>query len=156
MTLVWSVLIAFLLVVLLYQLVHRLLIKRATVMMQHQAQQATDQVVRDGLATKLPAAQLPQGSTIVADVWGKGVLVFEYELDLAKLDQVTRDWLTADHLGPQLDQAAHAAGVVPVAGAARAFIITDWWTYEDRLHIDVADLINEATREYVADLKKLD
>ncbi len=35
-------------------------------------------------------------------------------------------------------------------------VITDWWEYEHQLHVDVANLMNEATKEYVADLEKLD
>ncbi|MCF0119127.1 MAG: hypothetical protein HUJ64_05160, partial [Limosilactobacillus mucosae] len=39
--------------------------------------------------------------------------------------------------------------------AAKTFVVTDWWTYEQMLHIDVAYIYNEATREYVMDLRKL-
>ncbi|MGY0245218.1 hypothetical protein ACW2AB_07315 [Limosilactobacillus fermentum] len=46
MTLIWSILIAFVVVVVIYQLVHRTLVKRATIIMQNQAQAATDQAVQ--------------------------------------------------------------------------------------------------------------
>lgn len=151
----WSLLIAFLLVIILYQMVHRGMIKRATMMLQHEAQAQTDQVVALSLRTRLPKELVPRGSTIVADVWGKGVLVFEYELDLVKLSPATRSWLSKDQLAPLLDRTAKEQGILPPAGVKQPFVITDWWTYENRLHIDVANLMNEATKEYVADLKKL-
>ena len=39
--------------------------------------------------------------------------------------------------------------------APKTFVVTDWWTYEQMLHVDVAYIYNEATREYVMDLHKL-
>lgn len=155
MALVWSLIAAVLLVVCLYQAVHRKLIQRATLIMQREAQQQTDRIVQASLATHLPPQQIPQQSTIVADVWGKGVLVFEYDLDLTALTPAQRQWLQATHLVPLFDHQAQAAGITPVSGAPHPFVITDWWTYEQQLHIDVANVRNEATREYVADLKKL-
>ena len=40
--------------------------------------------------------------------------------------------------------------------SSTVFKVTDWWTYENVLHIDVAYVLNEATREYIADLRRLD
>ena len=134
MTLIWSILIAFAVVVVIYQLVHRTLVKRATIIMQNQAQAATDQ------------ANLPTDSVMVADVWGKGVMAFEYVVDMPQLNVEEQEWLTKENLTTALDQ----------VGAPTPLVITDWWEYEHQLHVDVANLMNEATKEYVADLEKLD
>ena len=139
MTLIWSILIAFAVVVVIYQLVHRTLVKRATIIMQNQAQAATDQA-------HLRPANLPTGSVMVADVWGKGVMAFEYVVDMPQLNVEEQEWLTKENLTTALDQ----------VGAPTPLVITDWWEYEHQLHVDVANLMNEATKEYVADLEKLD
>lgn len=39
--------------------------------------------------------------------------------------------------------------------SSRAFIVTDTWLFEGKLHLDVAYLMNDATYEYVRDLKKI-
>ena len=62
MTLIWSILIAFAVVVVIYQLVHRTLVKRATIIMQNQAQAATDQAVQAALKAHLRPANLPTDS----------------------------------------------------------------------------------------------
>ncbi len=145
MTLIWCVLIAFVMVVIIYQLVHRAMIKRAIVIMQRQAQEATDQAVEGALNGHLKESHFPVSSEIVADVWGKGVLAFEYVLDFQRLTKEEQAWLTRENLATALHQVE--AGV-PLE-------VTDWWVYEERLHVDVAYLMNESTKEYVADLKKL-
>lgn len=146
MTLIWSILIAFAVVVVIYQLVHRTLVKRATIIMQNQAQAATDQAVQAALKAHLRPANLPTDSVMVADVWGKGVMAFEYVVDMPQLNVKEQEWLTKENLTTALDQ----------VGAPTPLVITDWWEYEHQLHVDVANLMNEATKEYVADLEKLD
>lgn len=83
---------------------------------------------------------------MVADVWGKGVMAFEYVVDMPQLNVEEQEWLTKENLTTALDQ----------VGAPTPLVITDWWEYEHQLHVDVANLMNEATKEYVADLEKLD
>ena len=77
-------------------------------------------------------------------MWGKGVLVFEYIVDLTQLTPKQQAELT------------QATVVAHLQAQDQAYQVTDWWTYEKNLHIEVAQLSNEATREYVHDLKKLE
>lgn len=140
-------LIAVILVAGLYVWVHRILINRATIMLRRRAQQVTDQAVNHCLQADLGCDRTLQ-SELVADVWGKGVLAFEYHFPAADLAGLTKERLEQtlnDYAG------SHQ---LPVAG--NSFVVTDWWQYEQVQHIDVAYLLNEATKEYVADLKKID
>lgn len=143
MPIIIVVIIAFLVVVLLYQLIHRALVKRAILMMQRQAQRATDGVVLS-LLSQLAPTVAPAESQLVADVWGKGVLAFEYVLDLAAAPATEKNQLQEAPVRAAINQ--QEAGM---------YLVTDWWTYEQTLHIEVAQLSNEATKEYVHDLKKL-
>lgn len=157
MSLVWIIVIAVVLVAVLYVAVHRLLINRATIMLRRQAQSTMDQAVNSVLSDLL-GHQLNLTSQIVADVWGKGVLAFEYSIDCKKegLDLTTNHDFTRHLIGQRLNEYARQVDVRTLPGATRTFVVSDWWTYEGRLHIDVAYLLNEATNEYVADLKRLD
>ena len=157
MSLVWIIVIAVVIVAVLYVVVHRLLINRATIMLRRQAQQTTDQAVNVVISTLL-GHPLNLSSQIVADVWGKGVLAFEYTIDCQKehLDLSTNHDFTRQHIERNLNQVAKKEAVRTLPNATRTFVVSDWWTYEGQLHIDVAYLLNEATNEYVADLKRLD
>ena len=143
MSLIITVIIVFLLVALRYQIFHRMLVKRATLMLQNEAKQATDAMVIPILES-LVGNQAPTDSQIIADVWGKGVLVFEYIIDLNHLTPQQKEGLTKEAVVKQL------------IDSAVEYQITDWWIYEQNLHIEVARLSNEATKEYVKDIKKVD
>ena len=88
--------------------------------------------------------QAPTDSQIISDVWGKGVLVFEYIIDLNQLTAQQKEGLTKEAVAKQL------------IDSTVEYQITDWWTYEQDLHIEVAQLSNEATKEYVKDIEKVD
>lgn len=153
MRLFWICLLAIIIVAVLYTVIHRLLINRATMMVRNQAQEVTDKAVNTAIKTLLHWDK-ELSSQIVADVWGKGVLAFEYHFDYRQLDidlsKFTREKLTAE-----LDNYGQVQEVKTAKNASKPFLITDWWTYEGILHIDVAYLMNEATVEYIADLKRL-
>lgn len=154
MTMAIIIIAALIIVAIIYLAIHRVLINRATLMVRRRAEETTNAAVNAVLPAILgQALPAPLTSQTVADVWGKGVMAFEYVLE-PDLRQLAGD-LTAEKLNASLaDYAAHHQ--LPVAkGASAAFRVTDWWEYEHRLHIDVAYLMNEATREYVGDLKKV-
>ena len=144
------ILVSAIIVIAIYLLIHRTMINRATLMLRKQAQAATDAAMAYALKQNL--LQLPSmpESQLVADVWGKGVLAFEYTLKAKKVTELKEKdverALNADAKEKHLDH---------LPTAAKTFVVTDWWTYEQMLHIDVAYIYNEATREYVMDLRKL-
>lgn len=149
MKILWICLIAIVLVTILYVVVHRILINRATIMLRRRAQQTTDEVVNASLQ-RLLGWDKRLDSQLVADVWGKGVLAFEYHFPQEDLGNLTRE---------RLDQALNEYAKdhqLTIADGLTTFVVTDWWQYEHVQHVDVAYLLNESTQEYVADLKRID
>lgn len=146
----WLIIISIVIVVIIYELTHRILIKRATLIVQRRAQSITDQIVFDVLNDKLNIHDCDQQSTLVSDIWGKGVLSFEYNIGTVDSVPVTRD-----ELERQLNQLAIERNVDFFQKAPQAFKITDWWQGKKRFHMDVTYLMNEASYEYVQDLHKL-
>lgn len=153
MSFFWLVLVAVIVVIIIYMIVHRLLVNHATLMLKNNAQSITDRAVNDCL-TQLSNQSFNLSSEIVADVWGKGVLAFEYHFNPAKL-KIANDRITAANLEEALNNYAEKNQVQSISKDLPTFKVTDWWTYEEVLHIDVAYVLNEATREYIADLHKL-
>ena len=150
MSLMWLIIISIVIVVIIYELTHRILIKRATLIVQRRAQSITDQIVFDVLNDKLNIHDCDQQSTLVSDIWGKGVLYFEYNIGTVDSVPVTRD-----ELERQLNQLAIEKNVDFFQKAPQAFKITDWWQGKKKFHMDVTYLMNEASYEYVQDLHKL-
>ena len=150
MSLMWLIIISIVIVVIIYELTHRILIKRATLIVQRRAQSITDQIVFDVLNDKLNIHDCNQQSTLVSDIWGKGVLSFEYNIGTVDSVPVTRD-----ELERQLNQLAIERNVDFFQKAPQAFKITDWWQGKKKFHMDVTYLMNEASYEYVQDLHKL-
>ncbi|MBC8744984.1 hypothetical protein H5W18_10450 [Lactobacillus sp. Marseille-P7033] len=145
--------IAAIIVIILYLAIHRLVLNRATMMVRNNAQKVTDTALNDCLKKSLHWNK-SLDSQIVADVWGKGVLAFEYHFDYKK-DDISLDDFTKQKLASLLDEYANQHHLHTAPKAKQAFVITDWWTYEGILHIDIAYLVNEATVEYIDDLKRL-
>lgn len=155
MSIVMTIIAVLLIIGLIYYTIHRLLVNRATIMLRNSARDTTDAAVRDSLRQLLSNDKLTlQTSEQVADVWGKGVMAFEYSLDMNQLG-FDLGKLNVAKLNQALKSYAKKNGIQPVEGAKDAFVVSDWWTYEQLLHIDVAYVMNEATKEYVLDLKKV-
>lgn len=121
--------------------------------MHRQNEEVLDAAVNYAIETILPGMPKLQ-SQLVADVWGKGVMAFEYSLD-TKSSAYHDDRFNRDVLNQALADYAHQHDLKSADPSLPALITTDWWVYQGILHIDVAYLSNEATAEYVKDLKTL-
>lgn len=141
-------------VAIIYLTIHRMLINRATMIVRNRAAATTNLAVNAAL-TELLNRQLNLRSETVADVWGRGVMAFEYVLEGQVLSDARANNLSAAELNARLAEYAKQQQTPHIDGAKETFRVTDWWEYEHRLNIDVAYLMNEATREYVDDLKKV-
>ncbi|MDO4903772.1 MAG: hypothetical protein Q3959_05895 [Limosilactobacillus sp.] len=150
MEIIFTCLIAIIVVGILYTVVHRTMMKRATTMMRSHAQAVTDDAVNACLYEML-SWDKTLDSELVADVWGKGVLAFEYQFAVEDRPNLTRE-----NLESALDRYAKDHKLDTANGSPATFVITDWWQYEKIQHIDVAYLLNEATKEYIDDLRCLD
>lgn len=153
MKLLILIILAIAIVVVIYELIHRFMIKRAILIVQRQEQEQTDRVVALACQQLFGEDLLTSSSKLVADVWGKGVLSFEYSLDLQKHD--ITDKLDREMFSKAIDQAASDQQIIGFNGASQPFLVTDWWQFEHVFHVDVTYLMNEATVEYVHDLHKL-
>lgn len=94
-------------------------------------------------------------SELIADVWGRGVMAFEYHIPVSKvqtsipnlkqlLSQTLADYGNTHHMHARIKE-----------NDSPVFVVTDMWQLDDRLHFDVAYLINLTTIEYVDDLSRL-
>ena len=153
MKLLILIILAIAIVVVIYELIHRFMIKRAIIIVQRQAQEQTDKVVAMACQQLFGKDLLTASSKLVADVWGKGVLSFEYSLDLQQHD--IADKLDRKSFSQAIDKVAKDQHIIGFQGASRPFLVTDWWEFEHIFHVDVTYLMNEATVEYVHDLHKL-
>ncbi|WP_295746130.1 hypothetical protein [uncultured Limosilactobacillus sp.] len=145
---------ALVIVAIIYLAIHRMLINRATLIVRNRAAETTNLAV-NAVLSELVNRQLSLRSETVADVWGRGVMAFEYVLEGQVLSDARAKQLSAVELNSLLAEYAKRQQTPHIDGATETFRVTDWWEYEHRLHIDVAYLMNEATREYVDDLKKV-
>lgn len=140
--------------------IQRLCRNRALRLLQNASQKVTDQAVQTAISQLVQQQQLPAAtltkmrSQIIADVWGRGVLVFSYQLPLPTFTETQ-----VKHLKPQLAQAlvlaAQKQELTVFETAQTVFAISDIWLLKGQLHLDVAYLRNQATVNYVQDMRKL-
>ena len=155
MSLIWLILIAVVIVFLIYEAIHRFLVKRATLIVQKRAQTITNRIVLAVLNDQLQISNCDRQSQLVSDIWGKGVLSFEYNITITEENQRNLEQLSRSNLEAQINQQAQRQGIDYFDKAQGPFKITDWWQGKKRFHMDVTYLMNEASYEYVHDLKKL-
>lgn len=154
MKLFWTCILVLIILLAIYIVIHRLYLRRATMIMHRQNEQVLDAAVNTSIQEILPG--MPKcDSQLVADVWGKGVMAFEYSLD-TKQQAYNDDKINRDILNQALSDYAKQHDLQSADSSLPPIIVTDWWVYQGILHIDVAYLSNEATAEYVKDLKTLD
>ncbi|WP_413627095.1 hypothetical protein R4B61_04510 [Fructilactobacillus vespulae] len=90
-------------------------------------------------------------SKVLTNVWGRGVMVFEYEFRVEttlKINQL-RSLTELELLNLKIPQAESD-------DIETNLIITDFWLNKNQLVFDVANRTNSATQEYVKDIIKMD
>ncbi|GAY74101.1 hypothetical protein [Lentilactobacillus kosonis] len=94
-------------------------------------------------------------SQAIAKVWGRGVMAFEYELPVDKLQLTLLDFKQqlVDELHEYSRNHHFDASTTPEIQSV--FRVTDIWEFEGKIHFDIAFLINQTTIEYVEDLNRL-
>lgn len=132
---------------------------------QHTAQEQlrnSQTLVNDAMRTVLPSLksklQLSDmgivRSSLVADVWGRGILAFEFIMPVN--EQVEQDVVYYE-ISTILKSYAIGHDIDKLDDNLPAFVVSDIW-YDDKgenLHVDVAHVLNDATYSYLADLKKV-
>ncbi len=155
MSFLYVIIITLILILVIYQIIHRTLVKRHDQQQQVAAQQVTDQVVMAALADHLASDHYDHQSSIVAEVWGNGVQAFEYQIHFDLCDEQELRWLSHQNLSQAIEEIARQKQIAGFNAQSAPFVVTDWWVYQQKLHFEVAYVSNEATREYVEDLSKL-
>ena len=129
--------------------------KRAFKLVETLSQEQTDKIIRlvlikEGLITE----DQEVSSTVLSDIWGQGVLVFSYELVVQTNDgdlSATRRQFVKD-----LQTVCSAQKLQGLPGYPQ-LMVTDFWVDERQsLHIDVANIANKATAQYVHDINKVE
>lgn len=99
--------------------------------------------------------QAPISSTLIANVWGHGVMAFEFCFDELKFGNQT---VAITELEKQLNNYARENHLVGYKGLTTPFRVTDFWQAihdGNEWHIDITYVVNEVTLEYLHDIEKL-
>lgn len=155
----WIIMATLISMILIYVLVSRQSAQRTTGRLILTAQHPTNKAMAyavNQLSKQFKILPTEINSTLIANVWGHGVMVFEYIIPTASVENVLS---TEADLETALNDYAKQEKIVGYRGIAKPFKITDFWQEHPeqgaKWHIDVAYLINEATNEYVRDIEKL-
>lgn len=153
------ILIGLILAVSIYEVLRRQVLKRVALKIKLDGQRTVDQAMVATLAKLKSVAKAQQvggalHSVPVADVWGRGVMAFEYVIDApgmtaSDLPEIRR------LLNNQLQDYTREEKIKAYEAAGPALRVTDTWLRDGQLHLDVAYLMNEATLEYLEDLRRL-
>ncbi|VDG20741.1 hypothetical protein [Lactiplantibacillus mudanjiangensis] len=148
-----------LIAIVVYEVLRRQVLKRTALKIRLTGQRTTDAAMLTVL-TALSSAKTAQQvsgqlhSTPVAAVWGRGVMAFEYVLDMPGM--VPEDLPEIRKLlNNHLQAYATDEGLTAFRDAGPVLRVTDTWLRDQQLHVDVAYLMNEATLEYLEDLRRL-
>lgn len=94
-------------------------------------------------------------STLVANIWGHGVMAFEFVFEDLKVTNEKKDILLIEE---KLNEYADKKNLKAYEKGNMVFKITDFWQSKvdsNNWHIDVAYIVNEVTLEYTHDIEKL-
>lgn len=112
-------------------------------------------IVLPSLSGKLKLSdQCAVRSALVADVWGRDILVFEFMMPIK--EELSTD-IVYYELSTILKSYALGHDIDSVSDTIPALVVSDIWydTNKSELHVDVAHVLNDATYAYLADLKKI-
>lgn len=128
--------------------------KKALKLVQLDSQKLTDSAMEASLTNLKLLNESLADSVLISDVWGKGVMAFEYQLEVKNLTSADLNSLKKQ-LEQQLAVQAKKQGIIGYQQTS-AFVVSDIWLKDDILHIDVSHLVNKATVEYVNDMNTLE
>ncbi|GEK28451.1 hypothetical protein, partial [Furfurilactobacillus siliginis] len=155
-----TIVIGIALALIIYRVVQRMIVRHASTIVTSDAQSTTAEAMTAALEqmvtehTLVDAQRHYSDVQTVADVWGRGVMAFEFTIASGMLAADELPTLRRP-LNNALGEYAGAHHVKRISTAHPTFIVTDLWLFEGNIHIDVAYLMNESTVEYIQDLKKL-
>lgn len=144
-----------------YNLIHYIFVTRPGRKRLALAQRIANEAVKSSISklveqeVLLPFDENDLKSEDIAEVWGRGVMAFEYHLAGETIkDSIPEFRKSLSHSLEQYGDDHHMHAHADDADRP-AFMVTDVWQLDDRVHFDVAYLVNTTTIEYVDDLKRL-
>lgn len=138
--------------------VFRIRRNKALAIMQNASLEITNQAFKETIALIcIPGfdgknAKETHKAEMISDVWGKGVMAFEYSLDAPKVKTNELDAIR-NKLAEALNEYAERN---KLKGLNRfpCFVVSDIWTFAGVLHIDISHVVNQATVDYLHDVTK--
>lgn len=127
-------------------------------------QTASQKVVTKALATALQLVQTNSFNgadphclqvLMVDDIWGKGVLVFEYEISNCHLQTAELPEIKSQLQKALLHYSEHHQ-LVAYSEQYPLFVVSDAWVLNENLHLDISYVINQPTVGYLHDIEKLE
>lgn len=125
--------------------VFRIRRNKALAIMQNASLEITNQAFKETIALIcIPGfdgknAKETHKAEMISDVWGKGVMAFEYSLDAPKVKTNELDAIRNKLKG---------------LNGLPCFVVSDIWTFAGVLHIDISHVVNQATVDYLHDVTK--
>ncbi|KRM23857.1 hypothetical protein [Latilactobacillus graminis] len=141
-------------------MISRLRRQKAMRILQHSSQAIADEIVTvayQKLQVNQPDFYAPQAkliSNLPTEVWGNNVMVFEYQVPIRQTSEALKTVAAA--IEKQLNAVAYERRIASVSPRYPALLVTDVWFLEERLHFDVAFIVNRETIEYVKDMAQVE
>ncbi|UQS86459.1 hypothetical protein MOO44_06080 [Nicoliella spurrieriana] len=89
-------------------------------------------------------------SKVLSDVWGRGIQVFEFQIAVDEQDVTKKLSFLKQNLKLMFEDRNSDPKIND-----HQIKITDLWQYDRFIHIEIAYLANQSTREYINDLERL-
>ena len=131
---------------------------KALAIMQNASLEITNQAFKETIAMIcVPGfdgknAEETHKAEMISDVWGKGVMAFEYSLDAPEVKTNELDAIR-DKLAEALNEYAERKKFEGLNGLP-CFVVSDIWIFAGVLHIDISHVVNQATADYLHDVTK--
>ena len=138
--------------------VSRIRRNKALAIMQNASLEITNQAFKETLAMIcVPGfdgknAEEAHKAEMISDVWGKGVMAFEYSLDAPGVKTNELDAIKGK-LSEALNEYAKREKFEGLNGLP-CFVVSDIWIFAGVLHIDISHVVNQATVDYLHDVTK--
>ncbi|KRN88933.1 hypothetical protein [Ligilactobacillus ceti] len=146
--------------VILYLSVRRIRRNKALLVMQTASQKVVNQALKASLVkvitTEFKGSYYPNAieTELISDVWGKGVMAFEYELPL-QVTTINDLKAIKLELTNHLNDYAQQQQLQGYQGHD-IFVVSDIWILKGILHLDISYVVNQATLSYLNDINKLE
>lgn len=144
MSLLWEILIGFILAIFIYNVVHHFFITRPADLGYEASTKILDRIVKKQIDRK--KAHLIKRRDL-SEVWERNIYVYEYIIEYA--DDIYSNQSFINDLKNNVKQLNEEKEY------NHKIVVTDSFVLHNKIHVDLAYLLNSATYEYVLDMRKV-